>query len=178
MKKALTILIIVMIFNIGLALILFGLRSPKSITREILPELPGAEVAEVIHVTDGDTIDVDIKGKKHTIRFIGMDTPETKDPRKSVQCYGPEASTQTTQILEGKMIYLVKDIEDTDKYDRSLRYVYMKYQDKFLFVNDYLVRNGFAKVLSIAPNTAFQKRFLEAEQEASSAKKGLWGKCI
>ena len=77
----------------------------------------------VTRVVDGDTIVVEGNLK---VRFIGVNTPETVDPRRPVQCFGHEASDFNKSLLEGKVVRLVKDISDTDKYGRLLRYVYME----------------------------------------------------
>src|SRR6478672_4300390 len=60
----------------------------------------------VLKVVDGDTIHVSANGKKLKIRMIGLDTPETVDPRKPVQCFGREASAQAKTILGGQSVYL------------------------------------------------------------------------
>ena len=143
-------------------------------TSSATQEIEG-ERALVTKVVDGDTIDLE-NGK--TVRFVGMDTPETVDPRRPVGCFGKEASSETKSLLSGKVVILQKDVTDTDKYGRILRYVYLPLEDgKILFVNDYLVREGFAKVYTYPPDVKFDNQFREAEKEAKMGKKGLWGKC-
>lgn len=130
----------------------------------------------VSRVVDGDTIEI-ATGK--AVRFIGMDTPETVDPRRPVGCFGKEASNETKKLLAGKTVILQKDTSDTDKYGRFLRLIYLPLESgEILFVNDYLVREGFAKVKTYPPDVKFESRFLEAEKKAKEEKKGLWGKCI
>lgn len=129
----------------------------------------------VTKVVDGDTIEV--KGRK-TIRLIGIDTPETVDPRRPVGCFGKEASNETKRLLTNQAVILQKDVSETDKYGRLLRYVYLPLPDgNLLFVNDYLVRAGFAKVLTYPPDIKFNEQFLQAQREAQSANRGLWGAC-
>lgn len=129
----------------------------------------------VSKVIDGDTFEIE-NGQK--VRMIGIDTPETKDPRRPVGCFGKQASTETKKLIEGKEVILQKDVSETDKYKRLLRYVYLPLEDKkLLFINDYLVREGFAKVLTYPPDVKFNQQFLEAQIEAREAKKGLWGSC-
>ena len=136
------------------------------------------EKALVTKVIDGDTIKVSMDGKEVTVRILGVDTPETVDPRKSVQCFGKEASNETKSLLSGKVVVLQKDISDRDKYDRLLRYVFLPLDDgRILFVSDYLVREGFAQVLTIPPDVKYADQFLEAQRQAREAKEGLWGKC-
>ncbi|MBI2597057.1 thermonuclease family protein [Candidatus Daviesbacteria bacterium] len=133
------------------------------------------EKALVTQVVDGDTIKVN--GEK-TVRLIGIDTPETVDPRRPVGCFGKEASNETKSLLTGKVVYLQKDVSETDKYGRLLRLVFLSLEDgSLLFVNDYLVREGFAKVYTYPPDVKYNEQFLQAEKEARQFKKGLWGRC-
>lgn len=129
----------------------------------------------VIKVIDGDTIEID-NGTK--VRLLGIDTPETKDPRRPVQCFGKQAATETKNLLEGKFVILEKDISETDKYGRYLRYIFLPLEDnELLFINDYLIREGFAKVLTYPPDVKYTEQFLEAQRKAKDEKRGLWGRC-
>lgn len=131
--------------------------------------------ALVSKVVDGDTIQIE---GGQTIRFLGIDTPETVDPRRPVGCFGREASNETKSLLSGKVVFLQKDVSDTDKYKRLLRYIYLPLQNgQELFVNDYLVREGFAKVLTYPPDVKYNEQLRQAEREAKGQKRGLWGKC-
>ncbi|MBU1000480.1 thermonuclease family protein [Patescibacteria group bacterium] len=130
----------------------------------------------VSKVIDGDTIALE---SSKTVRFIGIDTPETVDPRRIVGCFGKEASNEVKKLLTGKVVILQKDTSDTDKYGRLLRFIFLPLENgEILFVNDYLVREGFARAKNYAPDVKFKSRFAEAEIKAKEAKKGLWGKCI
>jgi len=130
----------------------------------------------VVNIIDGDTIDVRIGRKTQRIRLLGIDTPETKDPRKPVQCYGREASEQAKALLPaGTVVRLAHDLEITDAYERMLAYVWRA--NDGLFVNLELIIGGFADVLSIAPNTAHADEFRAAVNDAKSANRGLWGTC-
>lgn len=134
--------------------------------------------AKVTRVIDGDTIEVEIDKRNFKVRYVGIDTPETVDLRRPVACFGKEASLENKQLVEGKMVYLEKDISETDKYDRLLRYIYLP-QDSgsLLFINDYLVRQGFAKVVTFPPDVKYSQQFIEAESEARENNRGLWQKC-
>lgn len=132
----------------------------------------------VTKVVDGDTIEVLINGQKKAVRLIGINTPETVDPRRPVQCFGKEASNETKRLLSGKMVYLTQDISETDKYDRLLRFVYLPLENnQMLFVNDYLVREGFAQNYPYPPDVKYADQFREAETEAKNQKRGLWSAC-
>lgn len=124
----------------------------------------------VTKVVDGDTIQ--IEGDK-TVRYIGIDTPETVDPRRPSMCFGKEASMKNKELVEGKYVRLEKDVSETDKYGRLLRYVYVG----DIFVNDYLVRQGFAHAYTYPPDVLYQQQFVEAQREAVANNRGLWNLC-
>ncbi len=124
--------------------------------------------ATVERVIDGDTF-VLTSGEK--VRYIGIDAPEITGPqRKTAECFGVEASEANKKLLEGKEVKLEKDSSETDKYQRLLRYVYLG----DIFVNDYLVRNGYAEAVSFPPDVKYQKILAEAEQEAKRENRGIW----
>lgn len=135
------------------------------------PEFERTE-AQVVEVVDGDTIKVNIDGQVYTVRYIGIDTPETVHPSKPVEWMGTEASAANKQLVEGQTIYLEKDVSETDQYGRLLRYVYLA---DGLLVNAELVRLGYAQVSTYPPDVRYQAFFLEVQQEAKEAKCGLWG---
>jgi micrococcal nuclease len=127
-------------------------------------------------VVDGDTVQVRVAGHVHTARLIGIDTPETVDPRRPVQCYGPEASAHTKQLLPaGTPVRLELDAEARDRYDRLLVYVHRASDGTF--VNLDLAAGGFADVLRIAPNLAYSDAIAAAVHDARAAGRGLWGAC-
>lgn len=126
--------------------------------------------SKVIRVIDGDTVELEF-GQK--VRYIGIDTPETVHPTKSIECFGREASNKNKELVEGKNVILEKDISETDVYGRLLRYVYIE----GIFVNDYLVRQGFASSSSYPPDVKFQEQFHQAEIEARQNSQGLWTAC-
>ena len=135
-----------------------------------------ASNAVVTHIDDGDTIDVRIGTTTERVRLIGIDTPETKKPNTPIQCFGPEASAFTAAFLPiGTAIRLERDVEPRDPYHRLLAYVYRASDGAF--VNLELVRGGYARQLSIAPNTAHADDFASAVDTARSAGRGLWSAC-
>jgi micrococcal nuclease len=132
--------------------------------------------AVVEQVVDGDTVRVRLGGGHHTVRLIGIDTPETVDRRRPVQCYGHEASDRTAALLPpGTPVELVLDAEARDDYDRLLAYVYRAADGAF--VNLELARGGYADGLSIEPNTAFAVDISAAVADARANGRGLWGVC-
>jgi micrococcal nuclease len=135
----------------------------------------GGELYQVVKVVDGDTIDVAIDGYTERLRLIGMDTPETVDPRKPVQCFGKEASSKARELLEGKRVRLEADDSqgERDKYQRLLRYVYL---EDDTFFNQYMIAEGYAHEYTYQSNPyRHQEEFKIAERQARENKKGLWG---
>ncbi len=136
----------------------------------------GPGEAVVKRVVDGDTIVVHLGGRDERVRLIGIDTPETVDPRKPVQCFGKEASAHTHDLLPpGTVVRLERDVEAHDRYDRLLAYVY-RVSDG-VFVNLALARDGYAQMLTIPPNVAYVDQFRAAVADARRAGRGLWSSC-
>jgi len=142
------------------------------------PKVKSSSV-KVLRVVDGDTIEIEGNMK---LRYIGIDTPETKHPTKGVQCFGKEASDKNKELVEGKMIRVEKDVSETDRYGRLLRYIWLVDDNATasagLFVNDFLVREGYAHASTFPPDVAYSKQFVEAQQEARDNNRGLWNKCL
>ena len=128
------------------------------------------ELTSVTKHVDGDTLWV---GGGEKVRFIGMDTPETHG---RTDCYGPEASARTAELLPlGTEVRLVYDAGRHDRYGRTLAYVYRASDG--LFVNASLVRDGYARVMTVPPNVAHADEFLAVQREAREAARGFWGAC-
>lgn len=134
------------------------------------PPQPQRTQATVVRVIDGDTIEVRIGAQTYNLRYIGIDTPETVDPRRAVQCFGQEASNKNKELMSGKTVGLEKDVSETDRYGRLLRYVYVDGG----MVNAELVRSGYAKASSYPPDVRYQDLFGQLEGEARDAGRGLW----
>ncbi len=146
---------------------------PKSILGTFVQNQPG-----LYHVTkfvDGDTIDVDMNGKSETIRFIGVDTPETHRPNSPVQCFGEKAAAYTKLLIGASNVRLESDPQGTnrDRYNRLLRYVYLP--DGTL-VNAEIIKQGYGFAVLGFPFTKMQE-FKSYEQEARDSSRGLWGGC-
>jgi len=146
------------------------------------PLLPAPTITDelllypVTRVVDGDTIKISIDGKEETVRLIGVDTPETVDPRKAVQCFGIEASKKTKEWLTGRSVRIETDTTqgERDKYARLLAYVY---RNDGLFVNKELVAQGFAHEYTYNIPYKYQADFKEVERLAREGGKGLWTAC-
>lgn len=121
------------------------------------------ETAQVVQIIDGDTIDVQFSnGTRERVRYVGMNTPERDEV-----CYN-EAKQANAIFVEGKTVRLVKDVSDTDQYDRLLRYVYVG----DLFVNRALVEQGYAEAVVYDPDRAHYDEFVTLEKQATSARRG------
>lgn len=141
----------------------------------------------VIEVIDGDTLKTIIDGHNITIRLLGVNTPETLDPRKPAECFGPEASALTKSLLIGKsiLISLNPNYERIDKFGRLLAYVRLD-EDSYtssigsLFVNEYLIKEGYGREYTFNKKKPYQyqKLFKKDEFDAKNVGKGLWGKCV
>ena len=139
------------------------------------PGRDGAQVGRVVRVVDGDTIHVQVGGTRETVRYIGVDTPESVKPGTPVECFAKRASAFNHRLVDGEQVRLVRDTEARDRYGRLLAYVY-RVRDK-RFVNAALVRRGYAVPLTIPPNVAHAKQFRKPASAARRARRGLWSSC-
>ncbi len=146
-------------------------KKTSPVAQRQLMDKKGAQQVLVKRVVDGDTIELET-GEK--VRYIGVDTPETVSPKKKVQCFGKEASAYNKQLVAGQRVRLEKDISETDRYGRLLRYVYLS---DGTFVNLKLVQDGYANVSTFPPDVKFSQGFVAAAREAREKKVGLWEKC-
>jgi micrococcal nuclease len=140
--------------------------------RETSPEGVRAEVTRVV---DGDTIHVDLGGTDETVRYIGIDTPESVKPDTPVQCFAKQATAANRRLLLGNQVKLVFDRERRDRFGRLLAYVYRA--DDGTFVNAALVRDGAARTLTVPPNTRHAKRLAQLQAQARQEDRGLWKAC-
>jgi micrococcal nuclease len=123
----------------------------------------------VTKVIDGDTI---VLETGEVVRYIGIDTPESPESKKE-ECFALESYLKNSELVLNKHVVLEKDVSETDRYDRLLRYVYIGN----IMVNDILVRQGYAKAVSYPPDVKYQEQFKEAEREAREENSGLWSRC-
>jgi len=131
----------------------------------------GMVEAQVVNVVDGDTIDVIIQGREFRLRYIGVDTPESVHPTIGEEPYGKEAAQRNRELVMGRTVYLEKDVSETDRFGRLLRYVWL---DSQRMVNAILVSEGYAQVVTFPPDVKYQELFLALQREAREAGRGLW----
>lgn len=139
-------------------------------------QLPGTTVAVVTRVVDGDTVKVQLSNRQETVRYIGVDTPESVKPDTPVQCFAKQASSFNEHLVGGRRVRLVFGREQRDRYGRLLAYVYLVDSSKD-FVNADLVKRGLARTLAIPPNTKFTQKFAALQSEAKETGRGLWSAC-
>jgi len=142
------------------------------------PALPQNTYA-VVKVIDGDTISIIKDGETVTLRLIGLDTPETVDPRKPVQCFGKVASDKAEELLTGKMVRLEFDASQgtLDKYGRTLAYVFLPAHADVpaeIFFNEYMIAEGYGHEYTYNLSYKYRKEFKEAQRRAREEKRGLW----
>ena len=130
---------------------------------------------KVVRVVDGDTIIVKLSDKRERVRLIGVDTPETKHPRKPVQYFGEEAYRFTKKLCEGKNISLEYDhtnenIEHRDRYGRLLAYIFLK---DGTFVNAEIVKQGYGHAYIRFP-FEYTYEFMGYQREAQEKGLGMW----
>jgi micrococcal nuclease len=135
---------------------------------EVLHTLTGP----VVSVVDGDTIDVQLDGRRVRVRYSGIHTPATTHPTKGQEPCGPEAAEANRTLVEGQTVRLDLDVQPRDRSQRLLAYVYVGE----VMVNAELVRQGYAQVATSAPNVRHHDQFVAFQGAAREHKAGCWGK--
>jgi len=154
-------------------MILLVLLPVTAFCAEIQPPTKFTETGKVVKVVDGDTVDVSISGQVMRLRLIGLNTPETKDPRKPVECFGKEASDQAKKLLNGKTVSLETDPTqgNVDKYNRFLRFLWI---DGKILYNLQMIQDGYAFEYTYNLPYKYQEQFKQAQRDAREKERGLW----
>lgn len=128
---------------------------------------------KVTKVTDGDTIHIDMDGRDEVVRFIGINTPETVDPRRTVECFGKEASSRMKELAGGKIVRLEYDESQNtrDTYNRLLAYVYLEDNQ---MLNRKMIAEGYAYEYTYLTPYKYQKEFRDLQAFARNNERGLW----
>jgi len=156
---------------------ILGLGYNENITLNNQDEDIQIETAKVLRVVDGDTVKLD---NGDTVRYLYIDTPETKKPGESKKCYGLEATKANQKLVQNQQVWLIPDKSDTDRYQRKLRLIFLSPKDidtPEKSVNAILVKNGFARSTFYKPDVTHQDLFLEIQTSAQQNQVGIWGKC-
>ena len=157
-------------------IVLAGTNGSGLLGRDEDDRLDADVAGRVVRIVDGDTIRVrlDDPSQERTVRYIGVDTPESVAPGEPVQCFGQAASDFNRRLVAGKRVHLVLGRERRDRYGRLLAYVRVQGGP---LVEDELLRRGYARTLTIPPNDDRARHFATLEREARSERRGLWGAC-
>jgi endonuclease YncB( thermonuclease family) len=131
---------------------------------------PQREVATVLGIIDGDTIEVQIGDAVYTVRYMGIDSPEVQHPESSMQSMARDAAAANEALVGGKVVELEKDVSEVDWHFRLLRYVWIG----DVMVNAELVRQGYAQAVAYPPDVKYADLFTELQREAIEAGRGLW----
>ena len=162
------LLVVVAVFLAWVATSGLGAKilTDQQTTNEVQENIESTTVTRII---DGDTVEI-ADGRR--VRYTGINSPEKG------RCFADQATMENKQLVLNKKIRLEKDASNRDKYGRLLRYIYVQDESgQEIFVNDLLVRQGFAKVLSIPPDLHFEAQFNAAMDEAKFQQRGLWSAC-
>ncbi|MFA5131911.1 MAG: thermonuclease family protein [Candidatus Paceibacterota bacterium] len=163
-------------FGVLILLIAYFFEGPPLGLFDIGKHLPSQEIPtyyQVTKVTDGDTIHVNIEGADEVIRLIGINTPETVDPRRPVQCFGKEASARMKELVGGKIVRLEYDDSQSlrDTYNRLLAYVYLEDGE---MINRKMIAEGYAYEYTYMTPYKYQREFRELQTLARTSARGLW----
>jgi len=152
--------------GVWLALTCVACADGRTATAPAIPTPgPDAVRAKVLYVVDGDTIHVEIDGNEYRLRYIGMDAPERDEE------FYQESTDANRTLVQGETVRLEKDVSETDRYGRLLRYVWVG----DVMVSAEMVRLGYAHAGTYVPDVKHQARLIELQREAMAAKRGLWG---
>lgn len=155
-----------------------GSASPAAVSvRPVdgLQPLGPTEEARVVRIVDGDTIIIDRGQGRERLRYIGINSPESIKPDTPVEFMAKEASAANAALVEGATVQLESDVSDRDRFDRLLRYVWLRAGDGWIFVNLELVRQGYAQVSTFPPDVRWRDVFRDAQRGARDSGLGLWG---
>lgn len=148
---------------------------PKQTT--INKSVDGVEIVKIQRVVDGDTVELE-DGRK--VRLLYIDTPETVKVGTPIQCFGPEASKYTKEMLTGKFVQMVADNDPQDRYARELRIIYLEGKDTTDIaqsLNADLVKRGYARVKTYSPNKKYEKELVAIENQVKADNIGIWKNC-
>lgn len=179
-KKLISILISLLIIIIYRFLYPPTSIKPNNLQPNSTPSITIATNSAIVkRVIDGDTIQLE---NNQLVRYIGINTPELHNHQKPVECFAQKAFELNKKLVEGKTVYLEKDVSETDKYKRLLRYVWIENpklttENNKMMINEILVREGYAYVSTFPPDVKYATLFRQAQEEAINKNKGLWKKC-
>lgn len=143
-------------------------------------DVPAAAIpADLVSVTDGDTIQIFMNGTIEAVRLVGVDAPESGGPSQDVECFGPEGGQYLEWLLgQGGQLFIEKDQEERDRFGRLLRWVWLDLGDGEVYlINEALTRAGYAERFRDTPNQRYMDEVIAAERFAQRHGLGLWTAC-
>ena len=170
-----SLFILLILIGLGIFAYMYPTSTPiaQSQQTQHTPNKFSLKTGAVTHITDGDTFDIMIDGNKSRVRMLGINTPESVDPRRPVECFGREASNYLKGLIDNKQVRLEQDPDktDTDEYGRLLRYVFLGDTN----INEQMIRDGYAYEYTYkSEKYMYQNQFKQAEKFARENKLGLW----
>lgn len=172
---------IVALILVGAIMVVIGLLTTEPVPPPAGNGGPGpdAERATVLRVIDGDTLLVEIDGRRERVRYVGVDAPEigSQGEGRPTECYGEEALTMHVGLVGGRELALERDASDRDRFERLLRHAWVQDDGAWVHVAESLVAAGAARARSYPPDTGRDEQLQRAEQEARQASTGLWSEC-
>ena len=172
MRLALPLLAAIAFFAAGCEPVSMDSAPPVDLPEAPSRPLPACEWAEVVDVTDGDTVRVRLNGEEERLRYIGIDAPELRPDGGDPEPFAETATAANEQLVEGEDICLERDVSNRDRFGRLLRYAWL--QDGTL-VNEVLVLAGLAESVEFRPDTKHHDAILHpAEAEAMAERRGIW----
>ncbi|MGB4966255.1 MAG: thermonuclease family protein [Microgenomates group bacterium] len=180
-KQKFSITLVVAVFTLLITGILYSYQyeksNPSKTTSKVATHVPPrrlpneSEITLVTRIIDGDTFQIETKQK---VRLIGIDTPElNKANARDPECFGIQAAQQLSNLILNKKVRMEKDISETDRFGRLLRYVYLDNT----FINQRLVESGYAFASTYPPDIKFKDTLSLAQKTAQENKLGLWNEC-
>ena len=140
---------------------------------------PGAVAARLLRVVDGDTIVVEIDGRRERVRYVGVDAPELANVERDIpaECGGEAARSANEALVEGVLLWLERDSSDRDRFGRLLRHAWIEGDGGWQLVAEELVASGALEARTYPPDTAHDRRLETAEAQARGGALGIWGAC-
>ena len=161
-----------------LIILVFSLVSIYFPNQPVINNIISPQTDEIVvnRVIDGDTVELST-GER--VRYIGIDTPEIDYENGQNDCYAIKAKEVNKKLVEKKQVILEKDVSNKDKYDRLLRYIYVENnQNNKIFVNEFLIKNGYATLATYPPDVKYVEKFKKAQSWARENNMGLWKECF
>lgn len=178
-ERLLGVLLVLVLAAVVVLVVALGTEPSAEPAATDRPSAPAGATAQVVHVTDGDTIVVLVAGVRERVRYVGVDAPELTNAEtgEPAECGGEAARLANAELVEGREVTLERDTSDRDRFGRLLRHVWVAGDDGWTLVSERLVAAGAVEARSYAPDTSRDAQLDTAERRARDANLGIWGSC-